>query len=258
MRASGNSPTVRRRRLAAELRRLRASSGRTADEVGKVVGWSKAKISRYELPRGGLKPDDVAVLLDYYGVAGERREQLLALAAEASIKGWWDAYTDVLDPGQMEYIGLEAEATTILEWHVNVIPGLLQTEGYAREVLTGYHEVAPISPLAIQRRLETRLIRQQLLTRDEPLGLTALIDESVLLRRRGGPAVMSAQLRRLADLSELPNVIVRVLPLGGDHGLTLDSFAILRFGSDEAGLHDVVSIEHLSDAVYVEGDTDTY
>src|SRR6516225_6143984 len=110
MPASG-SPTVRRRRLAVELRRLRDATGKTADEVGKTLGWSKAKISRYELARSGLKPADVARLLDYYGVAGNQREQLLALAEEATHRGWWEAYSDVLSEEHLAFIGLEAEAT---------------------------------------------------------------------------------------------------------------------------------------------------
>src|SRR5438105_12339520 len=132
------SPTVRRRRLAAELRRLRASTGKTADDVGKVLGWSKAKISRYELAQGGVKPADVARLLEFYEVQGSHREQLLALAEEATYKGWWEAYSDVLTEGNLEFIGLEAEATSKLEWQINVVPGLLQTEQYAWEVLSGY------------------------------------------------------------------------------------------------------------------------
>ena len=174
---SPGSPTVRRRRLAAELRRLRISEGKTAEEVAQVLGWSKAKISRYELAQGGLKPEDVARLLELYGIHGSHRDQLLALAEDATHKGWWESYSDILTEGHLAFIGLEAEATTILEWQINVIPGLLQTEQYARQVLTGYHEVATISPRAIQRRLETRLTRQQLLTRDEPLKYVALMDE---------------------------------------------------------------------------------
>jgi transcriptional regulator with XRE-family HTH domain len=258
MPASG-SPTVRRRRLAAELRRLRASTGKTADDVGKILGWSKAKISRYELARGGLKPAEVARLLDFYGVSGRHREQLLALAEDASEKGWWEAYSDVLTAGHLAYIGLEAEATSILEWQINVVPGLLQTEQYAREILSGYHEVATISPKAIQRRVETRLTRQQLLTRDEPLELVALLDESVLHRQRGDPSLMYTQLQRLADASELPNVTIRILPFNRDHTLAVDSFAIIQFDqAEETVLHDVVSVEHLSYELYVEGDTDTY
>jgi transcriptional regulator with XRE-family HTH domain len=253
------SPTVRRRRLAAELRRLRASTGKTAQDVAKVLGWSKAKISRYELAQGGLKPDDVARLVEFYGVQGSQRDQLLALAEEATHKGWWEAYSDVLTEGHLAFIGLEAEATSILEWQINVIPGLLQTEQYAREVLSGYHEVATISPRAIQRRLETRLTRQQLLTRDDPLEYVALVDESVLYRRRGDRSVMHAQLQRLANIAELPNVTIQVVPLRGNHGLAVDSFAILQFGkAHETTLNDVVSLEHLKGELYVEGDTDTY
>jgi transcriptional regulator with XRE-family HTH domain len=258
MPASG-SPTVRRRRLAAELRRLRAAAGKTAEDVGTVLGWSKAKISRYELAQSGLKPDDVARLLEFYGVQGSQREQLLALAEEATHKGWWEAYSDVLTEGHLAFIGLEAEATSILEWQINAVPGLLQTEQYARQVLSGYHEVATITPGAIQRRLETRRIRQQLLTRDEPPEYVALMDESVLHRQRGDQSVMRAQLKRLADIAELPNVTIQVLPLNRNHALAVDSFAILQFGrAHETTLHDVVSLEHLSNELYVEGDTDTY
>ena len=149
--------------------------------------------------------------------------------------------------------------SSILEWQINVVPGLLQTEQYAREILSGYHEVATISPRAIQRRLETRLIRQQLLTRDEPLEYVALVDESVLYRQRGDQSVMRAQLQRLAEVSELTNVTIRAVPLKENHGLAVDSFAILQFGrARETTLHDVVSVEHLSNELYVEGDTDTY
>jgi transcriptional regulator with XRE-family HTH domain len=253
------SPTVRRRRLAAELRRLRASTGKTADDVGTILGWSKAKVSRYELARGGLKPSEVARLLDFYEVPSRNRDQLLALAEDATEKGWWDAYSDVLTEGHLAFIGLEAEATSILEWEINVVPGLLQTEKYAREILSGYHQVATISPNAIQRRVETRITRQQLLTRDEPLKLVALLDESVLHRQRGDRSLMYAQLQRLADISKLSNVTIRILPFYRRHMLAVDSFAILRFGhAHEAMLHDVVSIEHLSNELYVEGDTDTY
>lgn len=256
---TSGSPTVRRRRLAAELRRLRASTEKTAEDVGKVVGWSKAKISRYELGQGGLKPAEVARLLEFYGVDGSHREQLLALAEEATHKGWWEVYDDVLTEGHLEYIGLEAEATSILEWQINVVPGLLQAEQYAREVLSGYQEAATISPRAIERRVETRLIRQQLLTRDEPLEYVALLDESVLHRQRGDRSVMHAQLQRLAEVAGLPNVTIQILPLKRNHGLAVDSFSIFQFGkAHETMLHDVVGLEHLSDEFYAEGDTDTY
>ena len=256
---TSGSPTVRRRRLAAELRRLRVSTGKTAEEVGKILGWSKAKISRYELAQSGLKPADVARLLEYYGVQGSQSEQLLALAEEATYKGWWEAYSDVLTEGHLAFIGLEAEATSILEWQINVVPGLLQTEQYAREVLSAYQEVATISPRVIQRRLETRLTRQQILTRDDPLEYMALLDESILHRQRGDQSVMRTQLQRLADVSDLQNVTIRILPLKRKHGLAVDSFSVLQFGkAHDTTLQDVVSLEHLSNELYVEGDTDTH
>lgn len=250
---------VQRRRLAAELRRLRTSARKTAEDVGRSVGWSKAKVSRYELAQSSLKPADVAKLLDYYGVQGHHREQLLALAEEATRKGWWESYSDVWTEEHLDFIGLEDEAVSLLEWQINVVPGLLQTEQYAREVLSGQDEVAVISPRAIQRRLETRLIRQRILDRSRPLEYRVLLDESVLRRQRGDRSVMHAQLQRLARAFELPNVTVQILPLNGNHGLAVDSFAILQFGElDEASLHDVVSIDHLSNELYVEGDTDTH
>jgi transcriptional regulator with XRE-family HTH domain len=256
---TSGSPTVRRRRLAAELRRLRASTGKTAEDVARVLGWSKAKISRYELAQSGLKPADVERLLDFYEIQGSHRDQLLTLAEEATYKGWWESYSDILPEGHLAFIGLEAEATKILEWQINVVPGLLQTEQYARQVLSGFREVAAISPAAIQRRLETRLTRQQLLTRDEPLEYVALLDESVLHRQRGGRSVMRAQLQRLAEVSELRNVTVQILPLDRNHELAVDSFSILQFGhARDTTLHDVVSIEPLINEFHIEDDADTY
>jgi transcriptional regulator with XRE-family HTH domain len=253
------SPTVRRRRLAAELRRLREQAGQTAESVADVLGWSKAKVSRYELARSGLKPSDVARLLDVYGVHGEHREQLLTLAHEATQKGWWEAYSDVLTEEHLAFIGLEAEAASVLAWQINVIPGLLQTEEYAREVVSGYQSVRAIPPTMIERRVQTRLIRQQVLTRDQPLELTAIVDESVLRRQRGDRAVMHAQLQHLAQSSQLPNVTLQVLPLDGPKSLALESFVILHFGkAHETQLHDVVSTESLRQYLYVEGETDTY
>jgi transcriptional regulator with XRE-family HTH domain len=253
------SPTVQRRRLAAELRRLREQSDKTAKEVASVLGWSKAKISRYELARSGLRPSDVGALLDFYGVRGDHREQLLALAEEATQKGWWEGYSDVLTEEHLAFIALEADATSVLQWQSSVVPGLLQTEQYARHILSGYRKVATIPPTVIERRVETRLIRQRLLTRDPPLELAAVLDESVLHRQWGDRSVMQAQLQRLAEASDLPNVTLQILPLNGPHTLAVDSFTILQFGREhKTTLHDVVSTETLRSYLYVEGETDTY
>ena len=256
---TSGSPAVRRRRLAAELRRLREGSDKTAEEVGRVLGWSKAKVSRYELARSGLRPSDVERLLDVYGVHGEQRERLLALAEEATRKGWWEAYSDVLTDEHLAFIGLEAEATSVLQWQIAVVPGLLQTERYAWHIFSGYQDVRAAPPTVIERRVRTRVIRQQVLTSDEPLQLTTVLDESVLRRQRGDHAVMYDQLQHLAEVSELPNVTIRVLPLDGPKGLALDSFTLLQFGrAYETQLHDVVSAESAQAYLYVEGETDTY
>jgi hypothetical protein len=159
----------------------------------------------------------------------------------------------------MAFIGLEAEATSILAWQVNAVPGLLQTEQYARDVLSSFNAVAAISPRAIERLVQTRLIRQQLLTQDEPLNYHALLDESVLYRQRGDQAVMRAQLHRLVQISELPNVMVQVLPFRRNQTLAVDSFSILQFeAAHKDALPDIVSLEHLSDEAHVEGDSDAH
>lgn len=247
------SPTVRRRRLAAELRRLRGN--RTGTVVSKALGWSPAKISRYELGRSSFPLDEVEKLLDFYGVTEPRRGQLIALAEEANKRGWWEDYADALLPEYMEFIGLEAEAVSAAHWQVELVPGLLQTEQYARHVMSGYEGAVPTPPGILERRVQVRLIRQQALTAREPgLQLSAVLDESVLLRSFGGHRVMHGQLMHLAEVSELPNVELRVLPLRSDASLIADSFVIFGFSK----LGDVVSTESLKTELYVEGETDTY
>jgi transcriptional regulator with XRE-family HTH domain len=253
------SPAASRRLLAAELRRLRSGTGRTAASVGAELGWSKAKISRYELAQSSPKPGDLTRLLDVYEVTGDYRAELLALAADATHKGWWEPYSDVLTEGHTTYIGLEAEATSILEWQVSAVPGLLQIEQYAWEVLSGLDRVAATSPRSIQRQVETRLMRQHLLTGENPPDYTAVLDESVLYRQRGGRRIMLAQLQRLAAASELPNVTIRLLPLRGNHDLSVDSFSILQFGDPrETVLADVVSVEHLTGELHVARDSEAH
>ncbi len=258
--AASASPTVRRRRLAAELRRLRGP--RTGGTVAKALGWSPAKISRYELGQSSFPLDEVEKLLDFYGVTEPRRTQLLALAKEANERGWWEDYSGVLAPEYLEFIGLEAEADSMAHWQVGVVPGLLQTEEYASRLNDGYHSVIPTPPSVLERLVRVRMIRQELLTRDPPLRLSAVIDESVLQRKIGDRSLMHAQLEHLARAADLPNVDLRVLPLNRETSLVADSFAILTFGSrptDEAGkLADVVSTEGVTSELYVEGETDTY
>lgn len=257
---SSASPTVRRRRLAAELRRLRGSS-RTGITVAKALGWSAAKVSRYELGQGTFPLEEIEKLLDYYGVTEPRRAQLLALAVEANERAWWDDYADALPAGYMEFIGLEAEAATAAEWHLAAVPGLLQTENYARAIHAAHQRVVLMPPSFVERRVHVRMLRQQVLTtRNPPLELSAVIDESVLLRKVGSPAVMFEQLCHLAEIAQLPNVEVRIRRLGSDASLMADSFVVLGFGPEGGAgkLGDVVSTEGAEQNLYVEGETETH
>jgi transcriptional regulator with XRE-family HTH domain len=256
---SSASPTVRRRRLAAELRRLRG--GRTGTTVAKALGWSPAKVSRYELGQGTFPLEEIEKLLDYYGVAEPRRAQLLDLAAEANERGWWYEYADALSPEYMEFIGLEAEAATELEWQVEAVPGLLQTEEYARAIHTAHQQVVLMPPGIFERRIRARMIRQELLTtRNPPLALSVVIDEAVLLRKVGSREVMARQLRHLAEMTQLPNVELRILPLGGESSLMADSFVVFGFSPEHetTRLGDVVSTESVENYFSIEGETDTY
>lgn len=257
--AVSGSPTVRRRRLAAELREIRESRGDSGDVVAAALGWSSSKISRYELARGGLKPRDVERLLDYYQVTGPRRAQLLALAQDAAQKGWWEDFSDVVSADLLQFIGLEDEASLIASWHVEVVSGLLQTESYARHIIGIYDQVEPVSPGVIERRVRLRMRRQQVLDREPPLELIVVLDESVLRRRVGDDSVMYEQLQRLARDAERPGVTLRILPLNAHHVLFGAPYVIFRFGPEsDAPLHDVVSNEGLQTTFYVEGERETY
>jgi len=255
----GSSPTVRRRRLAAELRAIRESKGKSGDVVAAALKWSPSKISRYELARTGLKPQEVEKLLDYYEVTGSRRELLLTLAEDAAQKGWWEEYAEFLSPDYRQFIGLEHEATSMSIWHVEVVAGLFQTEGYARHIIGSYNQVEPIAPGMIERLVRVRMLRQRVLNREPAPQLSVVLDESILRRRLGDDVVMYEQLRRLANEAERPNVSLRVLPLDAQHSVFGESFVIFRFRSDdEAIMQDVVSAEHLRNDFSVEGERETY
>jgi transcriptional regulator with XRE-family HTH domain len=253
------SPTVRRRRLAAELRGIRESRGKSGDAVAAALKWSPSKISRYELARTTLKPQEVERLLGYYEITGSRRTLLLALAEDAARKGWWEEFADGLSADYQQFIGLEHEASSISIWHVEAITGLLQTEAYARHIISSYSQVEPIAPGMIERLVKVRTQRQQVLTREPGLQLSVVLDESILKRRIGDELVMYEQLQRLVHDADQPNITVRILPLNAQHTVFGESFVIFRFGPDnDAMLQDVVSTEHLRNDFTVEGERETY
>ena len=252
------SPTVRRRRLAAELRGIRESKGKSGDTVAAALKWSPSKISRYERARTGLRPREVERLLDYYEITGPRRALLLGLAEDAAQKGWWEEFTDSLSEDYKQFIGLEHEATSMAIWHVDVVTGLLQAEEYARHIIGSYSRVEPIAPGMIGRLVRVRMRRQQVLDRDG-LQLSVVLDESVLKRRIGDEAVMYDQLQRLVKEADRPNLTLQILPLDAQHSVFGESFVIFSFGQDaDAMLQDVVSTEHLRSGFTLEGERDTY
>jgi Domain of unknown function (DUF5753)/Helix-turn-helix domain len=260
--ALSGSPTVRRRRLAAELRRLRGN--RTGGQVSRGIGWSATKISRAESGHESIPPTEVEKLLDFYGVEDPLRGRLLELAEDAAQRGWWQDYGDALTPENQEFIGLEAEAVSSLQWQADVVPGLFQTEAYAQQLSRAYQTaVVPTTPPSVfDRFVRVRMRRQERLTHEPVLQLSVVLDEAVLLRKVGDRGVMRAQLEQLADVADLPNVDLRIMLLDREIGLLGASFVIMSFGSRSAGedatLGDVVSTENLNTELFIVGETETY
>lgn len=253
------SPTVRRLRLAAELREIRESRGMSGDAVAAALRWSPSKISRYERAKTGLQPREVERLLDFYEITGSRRALLLSLAEDAAQKGWWEQFADGLSADYQQFIGLEHEASAIAVWHVDVVTGLLQTEAYARHIISSYSQVEPVAPGMIERLVRVRMRRQQVLDREPALKLSVVLDESVLTRRVGSELVMYEQLQRLAREADRPNLTLQILPLDAQHTVFGESFVIFSFGpDDDAALRDVVSAEHLRNDFSLEGERETY
>jgi hypothetical protein len=247
---STGGPTALRILLGAHLRRLREAQGVSREDAGWEIRASESKISRMELGRVGFKERDIADLLVLYGVDDqEERERLLALAREANTPGWWHRYGDVLPGWFQSYLGLEAAAALIRSYEVQFVPGLLQTEDYARAVVLLGHGRARAEE--IERRVALRIRRQDILNRANPPLLWAVIDEAVLRRPIGAPAVMQAQIEALIDATARPNVRLQVMPFrAGGHSAAGGAFSILRFPDQE--LPDVVYIEQLTSALYLD------
>jgi transcriptional regulator with XRE-family HTH domain len=252
------SPTVRRRRLAAELRGIREDKGKSGDAVAAALRWSPSKVSRYERARTGLRPQEVARLLDYYQITGPRRALLLGLAEDAAQKGWWEEFAESLSDDYKQFIGFEHEAASMAIWHVDVVTGLLQTEAYARHIISSYSRIEPLPPGMIGRMVGVRLRRQQVLDRED-LQLSVVLDESVLKRRIGDESVMYEQLQRLVRDGDRPNLTLQILPLGAQHMVFGESFVIFGFRDDSDALQqDVVITEQLRSSVTLEGERETY
>ncbi|WP_055491364.1 helix-turn-helix transcriptional regulator [Streptomyces sp. TP-A0356] len=246
-------PAVRRRKLGAELRALRARAGLTSGDAAALLGWHQSKVSRIETGASGVKPADVRLLLDAYEAQDpELRELLLALAGSEDGGGrqnWWHAYRGVLPPAYRDFISLESQASGMRTLETSVVPGLLQTPEYARAVTRA--AVGGLEDAKLDALVEVRLARQDVLRSTRPLRLSAVLDEAVLRREVGGPQVMARQLQRLLEAARLPQVRLQVLPFaaGAHIGIT-GPFVIFSFPS-RSDL-DVVVLDHLTSSLYLE------
>jgi transcriptional regulator with XRE-family HTH domain len=243
------TPTVRLRRLAAELRSLRASSGLTRDEVVERTGINAVTMYRIEHARVRPQTRTLRTLLDLYGVETEQQGELVGWLRDARERGWLHAYQSELPEQYMNFIGFEGEARSSWNYESLFVPGLLQTEDYARAVITG------VLPFAgrdeVERRVEVRMERQNVLQNENPLELWGIVDEAALRRQVGGNAVMRAQLRHLLHASELPNITFQVIPFeAGAHAGMPGSFVFLQF-ADEA-IPQVIYVDSMAGELFLE------
>jgi transcriptional regulator with XRE-family HTH domain len=242
----GQGPTVRRRRLAGELRRFREAADLTIDEVGEKLECSASKVSRIETGHVGVTPRDTRDMLELYGITGDEQEALVQLAREARTRGWWHAYNEVFTG---TFVGLEADASSLHAYQALLVPGLLQTERYARTVIRAMRPDADDSE--VKRRVAARMARQELLADPAPPEYWAVIDEAVLHRVVSGPEVMAEQLYRILTVAKMPHVTIQVVPFGaGAHPGMEGPFLILGF--PEQADPDVVYVDGTSNGLYLE------
>lgn len=247
--SSVGDPTVLKILLGAQLRRLRETAGVSRDDAGYHIRASGSKISRLELGRVSFKERDVSDLLDLYHVAGEQKDQLVQLTREANATPWWQKYREVVPDWFQVYVGLEEAATLIRVYEVQFVPGLLQTEEYARAVVL---QGSPgLSPDEVDNRVNVRLGRQRLFAKENAPRLWAIVDEAALRRPMGGRDVLAGQVKRLMEAVGEPNITLQVMPFKyGGHGAEGGAFTIMRF--PEADLPDMVYMEYLTGAHYID------
>ncbi len=246
------SPTVRRRRLGIILRGLRERAGLTGEEAGSALERSGSWISRVETGRVGLRGRDLTDLLQLYRVDDRTVvNQLSGLAREGKQRGWWSRYAEIVGGAYATYIGFEQEAVELRSYEALFMPGLLQTEEYARALFS--RDLPPSSPELVERKVKVRLTRQAVLTRPKPPQLRVVLDEAILHRVLGGPEVMRCQLKRLIDAGQLPNVTLQVLPFdAGPHQGMATSFTLVRFALPDDP--DLVYLEGPSRGPFVEAE----
>lgn len=241
------SPTARRRRLAIELKRLREESSLTCSQVGKELDWSSSKVSRMETGQGRVQPSDVDALCRLYATPNDLRDLLKELAKESKTKGWWHAHGDAIPAWFSVYVGLEQAVTDLRTYQAEFIPGLLQTVEYATELSRAWVDHTPED---IQRMVDVRMRRQELLISESAPDLWAVVHQSALLHTIGSRQVMTRQLERMLEIQKLKNVTIQVLPFDAGAYPTTGSFTVLGFPEQEDP--DLVYREGLTDSVYLE------
>jgi len=247
---SAGGPTALRIMLGSQLRRLREAKRITLEDAGYVIRASGSKMSRLETGRVGFKPRDISDLLTLYGVTDDQeRATLQELARQASARGWWHDFADVMPAWFEPYVGLEEAASSIRCYESQLIPALLQTADYARAIARLGHPAG--SADEIKRRVSLQLTRQAVLSRPTLASLWLVLDEAALRRPVGSPEVMRGQLRHLIEMGARPNISLQVIPLTrGGHAAAGGAFTILRFS--EPDLPDVVYLEQLTSALYLD------
>lgn len=247
-------PTVRRRRLGFELRRLREAHSFKLEDAAERLGLAPSTLSRIETGKAPTRTAYLTTMFEMYGVVDPvQRQALIDMARDGHRKGWWARYDDVLPTGFDIYVGLEAEASALRVFEDQVVHGLLQTEAYARIVMSAVRTQQ--SARQIDRAVELRVQRQEALTRDDPLKLWLILNEAVIRRAVGGADVMGGQLAHLVKASEWPSVTLQVLPLSsGAHPALNGPFCILEF--PERTDPDVVYTEGVAGHAYLERDSD--
>ncbi len=253
MATKGHIPTVRLRRLAAELRRLRATANLTRDEVSAKTGINAATLYRVETARVRPQRRTLVGLLDLYQVSEAKRADTLDLLKGAATQGWLRPYHAELPEEYAAYIGFENEARALRAYESLCVPGLLQTEDYARAMVRGVLPATTDS--VIENVVRVRMERQELLTKAEPLQLWAIMDEAALHRVYGSPAIMHTQVERLQAATAMPNVTLQVVPFGaGAHPGVLGAFALLSF--PDVDDPEIIFLESLSGEIFLEADDD--
>ncbi|GAB3295600.1 helix-turn-helix domain-containing protein [Parasphingorhabdus pacifica] len=247
--AAVGGPTARRLVLGSQLRRLRESRGITREDAGYAIRGSGSKISRLELGRVGFKERDVADLLTLYGVTDEtERQSFLDMVRQSNQPGWWHRYNDLVPSWFQDYVGLEESASRIQTYEIQFVPGLLQTERYARSIASQGRPEAQDDE--VERRVRLRMQRQKLFSQSKAPRLWAVIDEAVLHRPIGGHDVLREQIDHLLEVTRLPTVSLQVLPLELGRSSAEGAFTILRFAEPE--IPDIVYLEHLCGALYLD------